>query len=238
MPSIKHNALSAMGLCWMASRCRAFRGAAEVSVAPGFVADAACVSGFFWRHLESYCNQWGLKPKTWLPAEDATPFCTATAASMTAKLSDRDDGVVVGDVDFYLASVFEAKATRADFLSTFGGRANDHANRASPVAHLHWIVIEKGVCTPEEVPGHWGLLQRRGRGLSELKIPTYRQVTPQQLAKIESALLWKPDSGVRTYLSSCPACNGDLQHARHNVPWKAVTPDHLDAAVAGKAVRS
>lgn len=214
MRSIEHDTLGQMGLTWLAARCGSFRGATEVQVAPAYVADGACLSVMYHSEFRTRCSGWGMEPKTIrYELSEAVP---------NGPCVPRESG----DIADYFASVFEAKATRADFLSTFGGRDNDHTNRAVPVANLHWVVIEKGVCVPSEVPAFWGLLQRRGRGLSEMKRPTYCEQPEHAILKITERLIWKPVHRARLILPCCPECNGPLADRRPRA-FRATEPAHL-----------
>lgn len=210
MRSIEHDTLGMMALTWMGARCGSFRGACEVQITDGFVADAACVSVMYHSEFIRRCMGWGITPLTF-------------TYSWNDGNKSRDEK---GDIPDYFASVFEAKATRADFLSTFGGRDNDHKNRLEPVANLHWIVTEKNVCAADEVPGHWGLLVRRGRGLSEMKPAAYHPADQFQVLRIESRLLWKPARGAGVLLPCCSNCNGPLDD-RVRFHWSAKEPAHL-----------
>jgi hypothetical protein len=210
--SIEHDTLAEMGLTWLAARCGSFRGASEVQVAPQYVADGACLAVMYHSEFRSRCEGWGLSPKTIVyDISDGDGPCTKREK---------------GDIPDYFSCVFEAKATRADFLSTFGGRDNDHKNRAEPAAHLHWVVTERGVCEPGEVPGHWGLLVRRGRGLSEKKRPGYIARTELDVLRLADRLVWKPGSRTRLLLPNCPNCNGPLEQ-RRPVSFRAIEPAHL-----------
>lgn len=95
-----------------------------------------------------------------------------------------DDSTHIWHMPIY---VFEAKASRADFLKTFGAESN----RFSPPGSLHWVVVEKGVASPSEVPGFWGLLERRGAGLRELKKPEYIAISDARLNEVAFELLWR-----------------------------------------------
>lgn len=210
MRSIEHDTLGEMALTWLAARCGSFRGACEVQVGPGYVADAACLAVMYHSEFERRCREWGL----------ATDVIVYDCGDL-GKLPGGGEGLIPD----YFSCVFESKATRADFLSTFGGRNNKHTNRREPAAHLHWIVVEKNVCDPAEVPGHWGLLQRRGRGLSELKPAQYMPRTEMQALHLANRLLWKPDYK-RIRLAYCPECLGPLDE-RQPTHWNALEPKHL-----------
>jgi len=71
-----------------------------------------------------------------------------------------------------LLCVFEAKASRADFKATFGDGPR-HENRKQPIGNLHWCVTDPGVALDGEVPEFWGILKRRGSGLTEVRQPAY-----------------------------------------------------------------
>lgn len=103
----------------------------------------------------------------------------------------------------YFACIFEAKASRSDFLSTFNNSPK-HQNRRQPIGSLHWCVTPKGLITPSELPDFWGLLEERGSGLSEIKQPILQTVTDQQFDKIAHSLLWTIQSR-RNYMI-CKKC--------------------------------
>lgn len=92
----------------------------------------------------------------------------------------------------YFLCTFEAKASRGDFQGTFGPKATNgnHANRWEPITHLHWIVVSKGICTPEEGPGFWGILEEAGQGLREIRCPAFNELTEQALDRFAHSLLW------------------------------------------------
>ena len=176
----------------------------------GYVVDAASVSVMYHSNFYDRCRGWGLNPKK-------VRYEVSASGDLDAKES--------GDIADYFSSVFEAKSTRADFLSTFGGRENAHSNRLKPVAHLHWVVTEKGVCDPSEIPLYWGLLVRRGRGLSEVRRPDYCTMSDVDILRLESRLLWKPAKGCGVFLPCCPNCNGPIDN--DGMAWNARIPHHL-----------
>lgn len=110
--------------------------------------------------------------------------------------------------------VFEAKATRADFISTFGDNPGKHGNRHKPIGGLHWVVVPAGIVKPEEVPSFWGLLEARGRGLSEKKAPYFFDVDWLYRAVIAEEILWQ---GVKydrlAKIPTCPDCLKDYRPA-------------------------
>ncbi len=98
-----------------------------------------------------------------------------------------------GDIDRYYVCVFEVKVSRADFLSTFGpGKKSAHAQaRAIPVGTAHWVVADKGICKPNELPDFWGLLEPYGSGLTEKKTPKLNILSNPTLHSIAFDMLWE-----------------------------------------------
>jgi hypothetical protein len=98
---------------------------------------------------------------------------------------------VNGGLEFIpeVVCVFECKASRSDFLSTFNNTAK-HQNRLAPIGSLHWCVTKKDVCKPKELPEFWGLLVQRGNGLLEIKPPIYNKTSYKVRLKIAYELLW------------------------------------------------
>ncbi len=111
---------------------------------------------------------------------------------------------VLGEVANYFACIFEAKATRSDFLSTFGS-SDKHSNRQEPVGSLHWCVVARGVGTAEELPDFWGLLEERGSGLTEKRRPTIIIRSEPEMDEIAHALLW-PLQAYREGIIGCREC--------------------------------
>lgn len=105
-----------------------------------------------------------------------------------------DDGMVqkiFGDIDRWYVCVFEIKVSRNDFLNTFGNKDTPHAKaRMRPVGTAHWIVAEKGICKPEEVPEFWGILTPYGTGLTELKVPRLNILPDNELHAMGFEMLW------------------------------------------------
>ena len=94
-----------------------------------------------------------------------------------------------------LAIVFEAKASRADFLSTFGPSPK-HKNRLTPIGHLHFVVAAKGICDANEIPDPWGFLVPYGMGLSVRKKPVFTpDAGDKHIYEIAWTLLWKNEQG-------------------------------------------
>ena len=92
--------------------------------------------------------------------------------------------------------VFEAKASRTDFLRHFGPKATNERTE-KPMGHLHWIVITDGLVDKSEVPGWWGLLEQRGAALRELKKPTYCELPIERIHEIAHDMLWAKENWMR-----------------------------------------
>ncbi len=98
---------------------------------------------------------------------------------------------VFGDIDRWYVCVFEVKISRPDFLNTFGGKNTAHSKaRMEPVGTAHWVVAEKGICKPEELPDFWGLLTPYGTGLMEKKRPKLHILSDETLHAIAFDMLW------------------------------------------------
>ena len=186
MPSELHNTLAEMAFKWLANKAtgRGVRGGFEVPLADGYVADAVALCTFQWRHATKYIGKDHIH-QTRMTWE--VPECVC---------------------------VFESKASRADFLSTFGP-SDKHANRAEPVGHFHWCVCARGIAEPEELPEFWGMLSPRGIGLGELRQPRYCGVDPKEL----------PDDVIQA------AAYSILWYAKNNANrhgYRSATYDNLD----------
>jgi len=176
MPSNEHDRLASMAIRWIRNRSSSMRGALEVRLGNGYVADAVAVGGLQWRFYESYCKKWGVQTDRYRPGGGL-----------------RKEESEIKTVPCSFIHVFEAKSTRSDFLSTFGKNAKQsHANRMIPAGTTHWVVVDPNVCTVDEVPDLWGLLVRRGNGLSEIKLPNYGLYCEQRWLEVNSRILWKP----------------------------------------------
>ena len=88
--------------------------------------------------------------------------------------------------------VFEAKASRSDFLATFRDSAR---GRHQPVGSLHWVVTPRGLIRPEELPPFWGLLEKRGAGLAEIHTPQLQPITLERLHAVGYEILFKRERG-------------------------------------------
>lgn len=167
-PCDKHLDLQNRPFSWLASRItgRGLRGGMEIPVAQGYVADAVIACDFQYRHEIRYYG------------------------NPTYYDWHKNAGVKTSSI-----LIFEAKATLADFQSTFGGRDNEHANRLIPVGTLHWVIIPKGCYSSwsssiKKLPAWWGILEESGKGLRELKQPEPCAITADAYNAICMRILW------------------------------------------------
>ena len=171
MPSERHNELAKLALRWLRNKAtgRGVRGGFEVPMGEGYVADAVALCCFQQRYAKLYVGEDNF---------------------------DRINRfeVLVPEV----VCVFEAKATRADFLATFSC-GKQHENRKEPVAHFHWCVCPHNVAKPEELPEFWGMLRTRGIGLGELRKPRYCKVEEGVLEQVAYNVLWYAKNNHRPY---------------------------------------
>ncbi len=165
-PSQEHRDLQWMALRWLTGRATksGIRGATEIGLSKGYVADAAALCGLQARYAEAYRERSGLRLRAG-PEQ------------------------ICGDVSHYVSCVFEVKVSRNDFWSTFG---DGDTNRWRAVADLHWIVTPRGLLKPHEksTRGFWGLLEVSGRGLAERVIPIWQWRSDAQHDAFAHRLLW------------------------------------------------
>lgn len=162
MPGEKHNQLARMGLRFLRAKTtgQGMRGGFDVPLATGYIADAAVLCSLQIRYADRYIGKQNFE-----------------------RISDYE--TVIPEV----LCVFEAKATRADFLSTFGDGPK-HENRKTPIGNLHWCVAGRGVARAEEMPGFWGLLEVRGLGLRCLRAPVYQPMEEAAQNAAAYQILW------------------------------------------------
>jgi len=174
LPSDRHTELRNMAARWITNRSFKVCGLPECG-AVGYIADFVAIAGMHNEHHTRYTKYSGLTKKY---------------------ISSRqtDDGwtrQIFGDIDRWYVCVFEVKVSRTDFLNTFSSKESPHAKaRREPVGTAHWVVAEKGICKPEELPGFWGLLTPYGTGLTELKKPRLQILPDSQLHAIAFDMLW------------------------------------------------
>ena len=97
MPSKEHNDLIWLAANWIGNRAsgRGVKGNSEISLSNGYVADYVCQLTLQHRFYGEYCKHSGFSELKF----------------------NRDDGVWSGTENDFIC-IFEAKATRTDFLST------------------------------------------------------------------------------------------------------------------------
>ncbi len=182
MPSDEHNDLLYRAITWLSNRVtgKGIRAATEVCLEESYVADVVALCSFQGRFFDKYLIENKLKPmRSEWQKNDST---------------EKMERVFVGDgVENYFACVFECKASRSDFLKTFG-KSDAHINRMSPVGSFHWIVTTKKLVAIEEVPEFWGLLEASGAGLSEKKRPKLYQLGNDRMNKIAHDIIWPMES--------------------------------------------
>lgn len=164
-PSNKHVELQERALTWIGNMAtgKGVRGATEIMVANEYVADAVVIC--------TLQSRFDLKYK---------------------EMSGRGDlGCLTEQV-----CIFEIKVSRSDFLATFpsgwASTGKRDGNRLYPVGTLHWCVALPGLVYQSELPDFWGLLVPRGRGLTELKAPTFYPISLPILHEHAYQLLWVP----------------------------------------------
>lgn len=84
--------------------------------------------------------------------------------------------------------VVEAKVSRSDFRNTFVS-GHHFGDRLTPRGNFHFIVAAKGVCSIEEVPTFWGLLEESGKGLAVKKWPVYCHQSKEHLYEFAYRIL-------------------------------------------------
>jgi len=204
MPSKKHNELAGMALTWLGNKvsARGYRGTTEICIAQGYVADAVALCSLQGRFNGRYLRHSGYTP----------PICNYHYNKETGKV----DCVIRGDeINNYYTCIFEVKVSRTDFLGTFNG-SDKHKNRHKPIGSLHWVVTPKGLIKPDELPDFWGLLETRGGGLSEKKLPLINILEQNRFNEIAHDLIW-PLEKHRGYLN-CKECGASCK--RWSFPQK------------------
>ena len=185
MPGKEHNELTSMAACWLNNRAtgKGVRGASEVWLDHGYVADYAALVSFQGRFDQAYRYDSGLARKNLMQ--------TISIGGGESVMFDDDSS----DVPNYYACIFEAKATRSDFLSTFNN-SEKHSNRKYPIGSFHWVVANKGIVNPDEVPDFWGVLEKYGAGLREVKKPKINILQSCDIDSIAHRIIW-PMKSVR-----------------------------------------
>lgn len=172
--SDRHIELQNMVVRWIRNRSFKMCGLPEANVV-GYIADFVAIAGMFDAQHTRYARNSGLKKKY-----------------MSSRQTDKGWAQkIFGDIDRWYVCVFEVKVSRNDFMNTFGGKNIPHAKaRMKPVGTAHWVVAEKGICKPEELPDFWGLLIPYGTGLTELKMPKLNILQDSELHAMAFDMLW------------------------------------------------
>ncbi len=160
-----HKNLARRCFPWVRSRMtpRGFRGALEVPLAIGWVADVAILGSFQYRHYVKYSDR-----------------CVKYGHPCLGAYS-------------YWLMIFEVKVSRPDFASTFKATGNRHADsRQTGFGNLHWLVVSRGLVEPLEVPPLWGILEQRPTGLREIRRPEFCGIGELRKAEVAETILWKP----------------------------------------------
>jgi len=186
-----------MAARWIENRSFKMCGLPEANVV-GYIADFVAITGMHDEHHTRY-----------------TRHSRLTKKSMVGRMTDEGwKQIISGDIDRWYVCVFEIKVSRQDFLNTFGNRRSPHAKaRLEPVGTAHWIVAEKGICKPDEVPDFWGLLTPYGTGLTELKKPILNVLPDGELHAIAFDMLWLQMNYRRSYYDQVR----DIAKAAENV---------------------
>lgn len=112
----------------------------------------------------------------------------------------------------YFSYIFEAKATRSDFISTFN-ESEKHKNRKEPYSNFHYCVTPRNLIKTEELPPFWGLLEIRGLGLTETKPPHYNDVKSEQYLRWAETMLWTGKSPRTSQIFKCPYCENKIKES-------------------------
>lgn len=175
-PSNRHIELQNIVHRWIDNRSFKMCGLPEADVV-GYIADYVAIAGMHDEPHTRYARFSGLKKKY--------------MQQVYKKPGEPLEHIIHGDIDRWYVCVFEIKVSRSDFLNTFGGKNTGHAKaRMEPVGTAHWVVAEKGICTPEELPDHWGLLTPYGSGLTEKKMPKLNILQDSEIHAMAFDMLW------------------------------------------------
>ena len=169
--SDRHIFLQHLAVTWIRNRAFKICVLTEVN-AVGYIADVVAIAGMQSEYHTRYARHSGLEKKY-------------------ANYGLNNIYKEYGDIDRWYACVFEVKVSRADFLNTFSNKKSAHAQaRMKPVGTAHWVVAEKGICEPQELPEFWGLLTPYGAGLSEKKKPKLHVLPDSTLHAISFEMMW------------------------------------------------
>lgn len=194
-PGKTHVELTEMARTWLFNRAAQHRGAFELNVADynnvTFDNDVACYSADF---VAVAVLQYRQNIELMMNAHrDFQGEATDSKHWIPHGISNQKGFKHGYWAQRVLSHVFECKASRADFLSTFSQKRTGkmHGNRMEPVADFHWIVTDKNVIVQKEVPTFWGWLERRGVGLTVKRWPHIQPFCLERTNRIGMAILFK-----------------------------------------------
>lgn len=173
--SKRHTELRNMAIRWICNRSFKRCGLPEANIV-GYIADYVTIAGMWNAYHSRYAEHSGLKKKCSVPE-----FSPGGGYTYVER----------GDIDRWYVCVFEVKVSRSDFLNTFGNKSTPHSEaRMKPIGTAHWVVAERDICKPEELPDFWGLLIPYGAGLTEKKMPKLNILPDHILHAIGFDMLW------------------------------------------------
>lgn len=174
--SDRHIELQHMLWAWINNRTIKMSALPECNIV-GYIADFVAIARMNNAPHEKYCR-----------------YCNLEPMSMNQVWQGRGmplKDVIKGDIDRHYVCVFEVKVSRSDFLNTFGGKDSNHAKaRTEPVGTAHWVVADKGICKPEELPDFWGLLEPYGGGMTEKKMPKLNILPENIIHSFAFDMMW------------------------------------------------
>lgn len=204
--SSRHIELQNMIRRWIDNRSFKMCGLPEANVV-GYIADFVAIAGMNDEHHSRYTKNSGLSKMYMSPVFNKNNF-------------GHQDYQIKGDIDRWYACVFEVKVSRSDFLNTFGNKKTAHAKaRMEPVGTAHWVVAEKGICKPEELPDFWGLLVPYGAGLTELKMPKLQLLPEEQLHALAFDMLWLQMNYRVSYYDQMVAMSKSIHEVRRAIRY-------------------
>ncbi len=215
MPSKRHEDLQYLAGQWIKNRSFKLCGFPEVE-SVGYAADFVAIAGMYEKYHRRYTKHSGL---------------TMKYLNFGLKRIYQE----YGDIDRWYVCVFEVKVSRSDFLNTFGNRDSAHAKeRMEPVGTAHWVVAEKGICKPEELPDFWGLLTPYGSGLTEVKMPILNVLPNERIHAIGFDMLWLQMNKRKSYYEQVLDMEESVKNLHRAIMRGATTEELLP--LSGKAI--
>lgn len=172
--SAEHHELAQLSRKWLWNKVsgKGCRGGEKIRIGSQYIPDYVALATFQMRFTDRY----------WFQYNREQPWEFQGEGNERRRVFKRN---------FINLLIFEAKATRSDFISTFGPNVkNDHINRHFPKGNFHWIVAPKGLIKIEEVPTFWGLLEKRGKGLREIVKPYWFWQPEDYINIVAHEILW------------------------------------------------